>query len=60
VKDKKKPSRTFGVADIAADNPDGTMERFADGLRRVIAAGRRAVTHQRPKRGHLTLRRQKP
>jgi hypothetical protein len=31
-----------GVKDVPADNPVGTMARFADGLKRVLTAKQRA------------------
>jgi hypothetical protein len=38
------------VVDVSADNPEGTMDRFRDGLRRVLAVRkadvRREVTHR--------------
>lgn len=41
---KAPPSRT--ATDVPADNPVGTMDRFAEGLKRVLTAHKR-----RPKRG---------
>lgn len=34
----KKASHKNDVVNVAADNPVGTMDRFAMGLRRVLAA----------------------
>jgi len=34
----KKPNPKNDVVDVPADNTEGTMERFNDGLRRVLAA----------------------
>jgi hypothetical protein len=31
-------SRASSKVDVPADNPEGTMERFNDGLRRVLAS----------------------
>lgn len=44
----KKPSRTSDVVDVAADNPEGTMERFTAGLRRVLSAPK--VQRPKPRR----------
>jgi len=44
----KNASRKNDVADVPADNPVGAMDRFTDGLRRVLAAPKeRITTHQR-------------
>jgi hypothetical protein len=34
----KKPNRNSDVVDVPADNPVGTMDRFTQGLRRVLSA----------------------
>jgi hypothetical protein len=39
----KKGSRNANPVDVPADNPRGTMDRFADGLRTVLAADKSAV-----------------
>ena len=41
----KKASRKNDVADVPADDPVGTMDRFTDGLRKVLS-----VKKKRPKR----------
>jgi len=46
----KKASRKNDAADMPADNPAGTMDRFADGLRRVLTAPKRAVSDHPPPR----------
>ncbi len=42
------------MVDVAADNLDGTMDRFADGLRRVLAVPKGIMTtklqHKKRKR----------
>jgi hypothetical protein len=45
----KKASRNAGadVPDIRADEPDRAMDRFTDGLRRVLSTTKRT---QKPKR----------
>ena len=50
---KKNPSRK-SAADVPADNPEGTMDRFNAGLRRVLAVTKRNKT----KRSALVGRRQ--
>jgi hypothetical protein len=42
----KKPSRNkdAGVPDVRADDPEHAMQQFTDGLRRVLAVPKRAVT----------------
>jgi hypothetical protein len=42
LKKASRKSRAV-VVDVHADNPVGTMQRFADGLRRVLSA-RRSIT----------------
>jgi hypothetical protein len=34
---RKQSTRKPNVPDVPADNPVGTMERFTDGLRRVLS-----------------------
>ena len=34
----RKASPKNDAVDVPADNPDGTMARFSDGLRRVLSA----------------------
>ena len=38
------------VRDVPADNPVGTMERFAQGLRRVLTTPKTAIKKTRVKR----------
>jgi len=38
------------VPDVPADDPVGTMERFNDGLRRVLLATKAQPTKSRPQR----------
>jgi len=42
---KKRSRKSPEVNDVPADNPVGTMERFNDGLKRVLAAGKRRTRH---------------
>lgn len=51
----KKATRKSDVVDVPADNPVGTMDRFTEGLRRVMAAGK--VTMNPPKRRKRKTRR---
>ena len=48
--DKPHTKETKSARDVPADNPEGTMDRFRDGLRRVLAVRkvdvRRDVTHR--------------
>jgi hypothetical protein len=48
--DKPHKKDTNSAPDVPADNPDGTMERFRDGLRRVLTVRkvdvRREPTHR--------------
>jgi hypothetical protein len=49
----KKASRKSDVVDVPADDPVGTMERFNDGLRRVLTAPklpRPPVKRRKPRR----------
>lgn len=49
----KKASQKPDVVDVPADNPVGTMDRFNEGLRRVLAAPklpRPAVKRRKRKR----------
>lgn len=43
----KKASRKNDVVDVPADNPVGTMERFNEGLKRVLAVPKRTITPRR-------------
>jgi hypothetical protein len=45
----KKAGRKDDAVDVPADNPDGTMDRFTEGLRRVLAAPKPAATLSRKK-----------
>ncbi len=49
---KKASRKNAEVRDVAADDPVGTMERFTDGLRRVLAVHKhsRMVRRSRRKR----------
>jgi hypothetical protein len=50
----KKASRNKGaVVDVRADDPEHAMEHFNEGLRRVLAAPKRALRHplKRRKKG---------
>ena len=47
----KKPD-AHTVKDVPADNPEGTMERFNAGLRRVLAA-------PKPRKSQLRARKRK-
>ena len=38
----KKATRKTDVVDVPADNPEGTMDRFTAGLRRVLSAKKRS------------------
>jgi hypothetical protein len=41
----KKANPNFrAVPDVPADEPEGTMDRFADGLKRVVSFGRTTGT----------------
>jgi len=46
----KKASRNKDVVDVPADNPVGTMERFNDGLRRVLSQKKRPKSARSKKR----------
>lgn len=48
----KKPSRNSPeVNDVPADDPVGTMDRFADGLKRVLTVPKsRVISSKKPKR----------
>lgn len=46
--EKKKPSRkSRAVVDVPADNPEGTMDRFTDGLKRVVNAHPKRIRESR-------------
>ena len=49
---KTTPKRTKSTdpVDVPADNPEGTMERFNEGLRRVLAAPKPRKPSVRPRR----------
>ena len=49
---KKKAAHNSDVVDVPADNPVGTMDRFAEGLRRVLAAPK--PTKKAKKRKRIT------
>ena len=40
--------------DMAADDPEGTMDRFMDGLRRVVSARRAPKVDRKRKSGRRT------
>jgi hypothetical protein len=40
--DKPHKKDTNATPDVPADNPEGTMDRFRDGLRRVLTAPKRS------------------
>jgi hypothetical protein len=42
---KKLSPKNGAAVDVPADNPVGTMDRFANGLRRVLAARKRNTEH---------------
>jgi hypothetical protein len=46
----KKASRKSDVVDVRADDPEHAMERFNEGLRRVLAATKPTVTRRKKKR----------
>jgi hypothetical protein len=46
VLEKKKPNRKSRVVDVSADNPEGAMERFTDGLKKVVSAPIQAKPHR--------------
>ena len=48
----KKASRKSAVADVPADDPVGTMDRFAEGLRRVLAAPKRGAKKRKRRKAH--------
>ena len=48
------------VVDVPADNPEGTMERFTTGLKRVLSADKKAVNQQHRKRLRKNGRRTSP
>ena len=43
----KKASRNKDAVNVPADNPVGTMDRFTNGLRRVLAVGKTAMPRKR-------------
>jgi hypothetical protein len=45
-----KKTDTTPPKDVPADNPEGTMDRFRDGLRRVLAAPKPSVSMRSTKR----------
>jgi hypothetical protein len=47
----KKPSRNSDVVDVPADNPTGTMDRFTEGLRRVLSVPKPRKRRTRRKSG---------
>ena len=46
----KKASRNNDAVDVPADNPTGTLDRFTEGLRRVLAAPKPKPKRRRGKR----------
>jgi hypothetical protein len=46
----KKATRNKGAVDVPADDPAHTMERFTDGLRRVLTAPKRVKRAKKRKR----------
>jgi hypothetical protein len=50
----KKASRKNAVVhDVPADDPVGTMDRFSDGLRRVLSVPKNDIPRRkRPKKSH--------
>jgi hypothetical protein len=46
----KRKTHTNGLVDVRADDPEHAMERFYDGLRRVLAAPKQASRPSKPKR----------
>jgi hypothetical protein len=52
-----KASRIKDAVDMLADDPDGAMDRFTDGLRRVLLAPKRKRGHHhQPHRLHVKRR----
>jgi hypothetical protein len=51
----KKPNRNSDAVDVPADNPVGTMDRFTEGLKRVLAAKRVQKPTRIKKRRHQRL-----
>lgn len=49
---KKRIHISRAVVDMPADNPEGTMHRFAAGLRRVVAAPKPSKRPRRHKSKH--------
>ena len=50
-------SREEDVSDVPADNPVGTLHRFNDGLRRVLAVPRVKASTQKKKAKKATSKR---
>ena len=46
----KHNPRKSDTVDVSADNPEGTMDRFTTGLRRVLAAPKPSPSRKRTKR----------
>lgn len=47
----KKPSHNSdAVKDVPADNPSGAMDRFTDGLRRVLTIPKRELSKAKTRR----------
>ena len=46
----KKPNPKTAVVDVPADNPEGTLDRFTDGLRRVMDATKMPQSKHKPRR----------
>jgi hypothetical protein len=51
-----KPRESTPPKDVLADNPDGTMDRFREGLRRVLAAPKSVKP---PTKGHTRKHRRR-
>ena len=47
----KKPSHNSdAIKDVPADNPSGAMDRFTDGLRRVLTIPKRELSKAKTRR----------
>jgi hypothetical protein len=53
---KKASHKSVAVKDVHADNPEGTLDRLADGLRRVLAVPQSVLTQCAPKRSKARAR----
>jgi hypothetical protein len=51
---KPYPKNAVAASDVPADNPSGTMQRFTEGLRRVLAHPKYPELKRAPRRKRPT------